>query len=753
MKSIGIFLLLVNLIFNRKNTMYQYHPLENEKQLEYLVKDLLSLEYINYSPFDLYGNRGQEQHGNDIIGYNKSGNMILAQVKKKSIYRNKVKEELLNDLTIEINSIINHFQRDKIDSIFFVSTHGRDKDIQDKALELTHEHGVKIVYWGWDTIEEKISFSQKLQKKYFHKNITTLLTTLPENSYCIGREDEFIKTTMLLKKENILNIQSIGGIGKSTFANSFIHKEKNNYDFIGYISVEDTLEEGFFRCFNNFFNFSKNDNLENIIYKLQSLEGEKLLIIDSLIYQKDIIYIKKLSSSYKILITSRVLFNDIVTLKLEQLQNEVLKELFSKYNDLNIKEEYLMELFKYLDYHTLFIELTSKTINQNGFTIDYILNEFRNGNFPIIKVDTDLDTYQEVIYNDYLKKLFEESIDKLDYGLFYGLVLLSLFPSINLHVDEINRVFGGDLSDDLSILSKKGWLISVDKEIFKIHQIIKEFFLFNYPMSAADITPMIKYYLEYIRWDEINHPSEQKEYLIFVKSLIDGLKDYNEELITLANNLAMLYRYFGFYALSLEYMLIVKDFDEKYNDKNNLAQTYNNLAQVYNSMKETELSEKYNELSLKLRKECNSNDMGENYLNMCNIHLKQSNYKEAKVYLDKLLKFEISTKSIIPIYNAAMLYYLNTDDISEAFKYVEKVLNLINNNEVDTKHLYIAYTYSNIADIYIAKNKISYAIKYKKKAKEHILINFGENHPDLVPLNEILYYLTFVADVEGIKLL
>lgn len=733
--------------------MYHYHPLESEKQLEYLVKDLLSLEYINHCPFDLYGNRGQGQYGNDIIGYNNSGRMILSQVKKKSLSRHKIKEELLKDMTKEIKSIINHFSKDKIDNIFFVSTHGRDKDIQDKALKLTQEYGIKVTYWGWDTIEEKVSFSQELQKKYFCKKTTTQLTTLPENSYCIGRKDEISKLKSLFEKENIINIQSIGGIGKSTFANSFIHEEKENYDFIGYISVEDTLEEAFFRCFNNFFNFSENDNIENIIYKLQSLDGEKILIIDNLIYQKDMIYIKKLSSSYKILITSRVLFNNLVTLKLEQLGNEFLKELFNKYNDQNIKEEYLIELFKYLDYHTLFIELTSKTINQNSFTIEYILNEFRDGNFPILKVEMDLDTYQEVIYNDYLKKLFEESIDKLDYGLFYGLVLLSLFPSINLHVDEINRVFGGDLSDDLSILSKKGWLISVDKEIFKIHQIIKEFFLFNYPMSAEDITPMIKYYLEYIRWNEIDHPSEQKEYLIFVKSLIDGLKDYNEELITLANNLAMLYRYFGFYTLSLEYMLIVKDFDEKYNDKNNLAQTYNNLAQVYNSMKETELSEKYNELSLKLREECNSSDIGENYLNMCNIHLKQSNYKEAKLYLDKLLKFEIPTKSIIPIYNAAMLYYLNTNDISEAFKYAEKVLNLINNNEVDTKHLYIAYTYSNIADIYIAKNKISYAIKYKKKAKEHILINFGEEHPDLIPLNEMLYYLTFVADVEGIKLL
>jgi tetratricopeptide (TPR) repeat protein len=732
--------------------MYQYYPLENEKQLEYLVKDLLSLEYINYLPFDLYGNRGQGQHGNDIIGYNNSGHMVLAQVKKKSISRNKIKEELLNDLTTEVKGIINHFPKEKIDNIFFASTHGRDKDIQDKALELTQEYGVKIIYWGWNTIEEKISFSQELQKKYFHKKTITLLTTLPENSYCIGREEELHKIKSLFDKESIINIQSIGGIGKSTFANSFIYKERENYDFIGYISVENNLEEAFFRSFNNFFNFFENDNIETIIYKLQSLDGEKILIIDNLIYQKDIDYIRKLSSSFKILITSRVLFNDIATVNFKPLSNDALKELFSRYNNQNIEEKDLIELFKYLDYHTLFIELTSKTINRNSFTIEYVLNEFRNGNFPIIKVEKDLDTYQELIYNDYLIKLFKESTKKLDEGLFFCLILLSLFPSINLHVDEINRVFGEDLSDELSFLSKKGWLISVDNKVFKVHQIIKEFFLFNYPMYAENIAPMIKYYLEKIKWNQVNHPNEQKEFMIFVKSLIDGLKGYDEKSIILANNLAMLYRYFGFYSMALKYMLIVKDFDEKNQNQTNLAQTYNNLAQVYYSMNEHELAEKYNTLSLTIRKENDTSyNIQENYLSMCNNYINQSNYKEAKIYLDKLLNLDVDIKSIIPIYNTAMIYYLNIENLNEAFTYVEKALEYIHSNKSDTKHLYIAYTYSNIADIYAFKNNIPFAIEYKQKAKKHILENFGKEHPDLKAINDILTVLYYILETEREK--
>lgn len=728
--------------------MYQFHPLESEIQLEYLIRDILSLEYNTYSPFELYGCKGQQQHGNDIIGYDKTGKMILAQVKKKKISRSKIKQELLKDIVTEIESICNHFDKKNINAVFFVTTYGRDKDIQDKAIELTRNYGIKIVYWGWNTIEEKISRSNEIQKKYFFKNNTTLLTILPENSYCIGRYNEYANLKSLLDKNSIVNIQSIGGIGKSTLANSFIHKEKDQYDFVGYISIEDSLEEALFRSLNNFFNFSHNDNIENIIYKLQSLNGTKLLIIDNLIYQKDIKYIKKLNNFFKIIITSRVLFNNISSLKLNQLQNKDLQELFSHYNSKETTEEHLNELFEYLDYHTLFIELTSKTINQNNFTIEYILNEFREGNLPIIKVDTDLDTYQEKVYNDYLKKLFEESIEKLDHGLFYGLVLLSLFPSINLHVNEINRVFGGDLSDDLSILSKKGWLISIDKQIFKVHQIIKEFFLFNYPMYAEDIKPMIKYYLLNIEWNEVDHPNKQQEYMIFVKSLIDSLKGYDEGVIILSNNIAMLYRYFGFYDLALKYMLIVKEFDEKINNKKNLSQTYNNLSQVYFSMKKNELAEHYTKLSLDLRETGDSYNIQENYLSLCNNYIKNFQYKEAKKYLDKLLNYKTDIKSIIPIYNTAILYYLNIEQIQEALKYAELALKHIESNKIDTRHLYIAYTYSNIADIYIAEKNIPLAIQYKQKAKEHILENFGTEHPDLPELEDILKILHYIFNTE-----
>ncbi|MDX9815277.1 MAG: tetratricopeptide repeat protein, partial [Sulfurimonadaceae bacterium] len=314
---------------------------------------------------------------------------------------------------------------------------------------------------------------------------------------------------------------------------------------------------------------------------------------------------------------------------------------------------------------------------------------------------------------------------------FYGLVLLSLFPSINLHVDEINRVFGGDLSDDLSILSKKGWLISVDKEVFKVHQIIKEFFLFNYPMHSQDITPMIKYYLVNIEWNETDHPSEQKKYMIFVKSLIDSLKGYDEGIIILANNVAMLYRYFGFFEIALKYMLIVKDFDEKNNNDTNLAQTYNNIGNVYHKLGDIDNTIKYFELSMDIREKYNDPLLSESYLAMGSL-LSENGYVDiAKKYLDILENMEINEKSFIPISNLGILIYTKLKKPKLVMKYINAALSFINNKIVDENHLYIAYTYNNISLFYEKLlQDYNLAIHYKQKQDELMKKNFSEEDKD-----------------------
>jgi len=376
--------------------MYQFPPLENEGQFEVLIKDLLNTQFKDYADFDLYGKKGQKQFGNDIIGYSKIGKMILAQAKKKDISRKNLRAELLKEFENEIDSICNHFDKNNINQIIFATTYKRDNILQDKAYELTNKYSVEIIYWGWDTIEDLISLSQDIQNKYFTIQDTKLLTTLPALPYCIGRENDFAKLEKLFDNENIINIQSIGGLGKSTFAHTFINMKKDFYDYIGYISVEDSLEEAFLKTFNKFFNISKNDDIDSIIYKLQSLKGKNFLIIDNLIYQKDIKFIKMLNMTFNVLITSRVLFNEIKNIELEPLNNDFLKELFYKYNnDDNIKDKELNLLFECLNYHTLFIEITAKSINNNNLTIEYILEEFKSGNLPNVNVEIDLDTYEE----------------------------------------------------------------------------------------------------------------------------------------------------------------------------------------------------------------------------------------------------------------------------------------------------------------------------------------------------------------------
>lgn len=723
--------------------LYQFPPLEDESKFEYLIKDLLNIEFSEYSNFDLYGKKGQKQFGNDIIGYNKQGQMILAQAKKKDISRKNLKGELLKDFENEIGNILQYFKKDNIDKIIFATTYKRDTILQEKARSLSAHYKIDIVYWGWDTIAEKINQSIDIQTKYYTTKSKNL-TTLPHNPYCCGREKEFLQIENLLSTVNIVNIQSIGGLGKSTLASQFLHLKKSSFDYIGFIPVEENLEEALFRSLGNFFELQKEKKeniIDSLLYKLDSLKGKKLLVIDNLLYQKDIEYIQKLNSDFTVLITSRILFNDIAYIKLPLLAKSSLRELFFKYNnDTNVTDEEINELFVYLDYHTLFIELTAKAINNNDFTIQYILEEFKNGNLSQLSVEIDLDTLEEKTYDDYLKKLFEQSMMSLPDEYIFKLALLSLFPSINLQIHEINSVFEKDFTRDLILLSKKGWIIQLDKSIFKMHQIIKEFIIYNYPLECRHVSFLIIYYLRKIEWNELEHPERQSKYMIFAKSLIDSLYDYDESLITLSNNLAMLYRYYGNYNLALRYMLFVKEYDEQYNNPKNLAQTYNNIAQVYDKMNENELSEKYTLLSLKLREEIPSHNIQENYLSLVASNLSKKNYPDAKIYLDKLLAMQIK-KDVIPVYNAAMMYYLHVKNFDKAIEYASQALCAIDSQEVDDRHLYIMYTYSNIGDIYIAKENWEEAIFYKEKAKKLGLTYFDASHPDLEPLQQDLNVL------------
>lgn len=732
--------------------MYQYQPLSNEQTFEYLIKDIMYEEYNHNVSFDLYGKRGQKQYGNDILGYDNK-KVVLAQVKKKDLKRYNLKNELLYELEEGIKSIAEHFKNHKIEKVIFASTYKRDVELQDKAAELSNKFGFTVIYWGWDTIEEKINLYSSIQSQYYPIKAKKELTIIPSDILCIGRESIIEQINCILHISQICLLQGIGGIGKSTLLAHYINGSKYQYNHIAFLSIDNDLESSLIHQLSNFMNVTSVYGLEDIIYKLQELDGDNLLVIDNLKNVSDFNKIQPLLNNFKILIASRNIFDiqakSIVTLA--PLELKFARKLFIQYFEDGEKDiSSIDQIIQYLDFHPLFIELTAKSINENTFTLSYILNEFNNGHLPKINASIDLDTGEILCFNDYLLKLYLLTINELKDEYIKLLQRFSFMPSVAIDISRIENIFLHDhnIEIKLNFLCKKGWLIKIGKD-YKMHQIIKEFLIANYPLQLEFYTDMIIGLLSKLEWNEIEHPNSQEQYMIYAQTLIDNSKTIDAGLAMLSNNLAMLIRYFGNYDEALKYMLITLQFDELTDNPYNLAQSYNNIGNIYHKLKDIDNTIKYFELSINIREQLDNPLLSESYLAMGSLLLENGYLDQAKSYFDILQDMNVPDKSYIPMTNFGILLFFNLEESEIVMKYINAALKFIETNIVDENHLYIAYTYHNISLVYekLFQN-FSKALDYKTKQLEVMRKNFDENHQDAKNIISDLQRLSVLIKTE-----
>ena len=329
-----------------------------------------------------------------------------------------------------------------------------------------------------------------------HKTPTQLTTKLGK-SLIIGRDYALKKIYILLKNNSSLCINGIGGIGKSTLSSNYLDCQINNQqeklDYYGFFegleSFTSELREPL-----NLKQEKENDAFIEALSKLRKLDGDKLLVFDDVKDIKEnqdkiekILALK--DSGYKILLTSREEIEDIEQYYLDVLSLNDAKELFNSIY--KVEEEVLLEeILKYLDCHAFFVEMTAKTLkSKKTLTPEIIKEKFENGEFSTIK------RKRKESFNDYLNELF--SFDELDDEEILMLKQLSVLPSIEIEFSFLQEIF--DRKDDeefeeiLNYLYEKGWLNYSNKS-YKLHQIIKEFFLSNNTPILKEIQIIIDFF-------------------------------------------------------------------------------------------------------------------------------------------------------------------------------------------------------------------------------------------------------------------
>jgi len=218
-------------------------PLNNEYDFEELMVDLFNERYIT-DEFSLFGRRGQNQKGIDILG-NKNSDIVL-QCKKKDISISDSDAQRL--LKEDINKDINKAKKLEFTfkRIIFASTYKDDSIIQEYCRKLSENELFEIEYWGWGKITKQLESCLNVLKKYYPDFFLILSKreyNLPsENHLFTGRKKELEKILNDLNKSNVIVLKGLGGRGKTQIAKRVLYLYKNDYSVKCWINANNIEE-------------------------------------------------------------------------------------------------------------------------------------------------------------------------------------------------------------------------------------------------------------------------------------------------------------------------------------------------------------------------------------------------------------------------------------------------------------------------------------------------------------------------------
>lgn len=172
---------------------HQLPAINNPDIFEDMISDLFNhLDSTN--SFKRFGKSGHKQKGIDIFSSEKD---VAIQCKKKDLSRRDViiRQELFKDIENDVNQVLNNKLKIKITKLYIISTYNDHPDLDEFCEELKEslKTEFEIVYWGWQTIENRVSNYKGLLEKYW----SNFIIKLPNN------EQEFKRNFDLRKRIKI----------------------------------------------------------------------------------------------------------------------------------------------------------------------------------------------------------------------------------------------------------------------------------------------------------------------------------------------------------------------------------------------------------------------------------------------------------------------------------------------------------------------------------------------------------------------
>lgn len=565
----------------------------------------------------------------------------------------------------------------------------------------------------------------------------------------------------LMHNKQVVLVNGMGGIGKTTLAQMYMTQHYNSYKHLVWVSIStadfvgDFVQTAGLKESLNVTMEGKTPKecFDEIIIALKGLHhgvGEQsLIILDNT--EESVLQFRGYlphPPHWHVLTTSRHNLEGFDVKVLEFLSREQSIELFKLYyRRKTIPDDRIGEIVEKLEYHTLTIEILAKTAQNDDLdvkkTVDAIAKNssvdvnVRHANSRIDKVTS----YLCSIFD--MSKLGDDEIWLLKQFYFLpsqyhsaSTIETILQPIIDNAQTNIQRI--------LSKLTTKGWLLyNETTNEYKLHRIIGD--VLNHPVHIpfSDVSPLVESITSLLNLDQTkDNPVNKFQWVIFGKHLLEKHSTIEDSKIgTLQNNLGLILSILGDYKgakVLLDKAILSA---EKCFGVNHpyTALRHSNLALVLKELGDykgaKELLEKVILFNEKNLGEYDSL-IGVYYSNFGLVLRALGDYQRAKVLLEKAKLFnEKNFGSDHPktadSYSSLGLLLKDLGDYPQAKALLEKAMQSDEKN-FKPEHPIMGARYSNLATMLQKFGENQRAKELLEKAMVSYEKNFGVEHPATV---------------------
>lgn len=688
---------------------FQYEQLNNEYEFEEFLKDLFNLQSQTES-FELYKSKGQKQFGLDVYSPELA---IAIQAKKKDLKRNtkELQKELLNDLEESLNKLQNFSL--PVTKFILASNTPKYGDVQEKALQLSSSDSQKnIQFMSWSDMEKEIHKFPLLRTKYyphltahsFPKELTVVVH--PDHTKILGRSGDIKKVSRLLHKHEVVAVQSVGGVGKTTFLRSLYQSMEPAFDHLIWLEYSSDYKRDFFINESLQSNLglqfdeqsTSGKNYGQVLAKINLMQGKKMVFIDNLQHETPLNLEEELtrllrSPEDRIVFTSREHWKEFKQYQLPDLNSSIARKIFHQNCTKETSEEDLDLLIKLSNNNTLLVSLIAKVIqNSINLSVSEMNSLLEEGNFSLGKLDVPIEltsggsVYLEKLYNQ-ISRVFDFSkLNNWGRILFY---ILSICPSGPLPIQEILDFFNIESYEhnafvaSINELNTLG-LVERSGDYVSMHPLIQDVFRIQVDQYTAYAFFILRFTYQ---MDQENYTISYKGYRmqqyaesILIKLVGDKAAGIQQPLTILMNNLLIMY-------LNLGQLDKWRDMGRKLLAGQNAIENF--------SIKDPIL-------------------LSTIYHNIATVYYENGDNIEAEQYFLKAITTSGDQPNIkiVQAYNGLYNLFFEQSKIGEAFECCEKAEAMVNKCGLPENDYVMAMVHNQYAMLFLHLGKLDLAAKY-----------------------------------------